>query len=95
MKVHLNELVQINSQLLQAMEKCCSEDVRVHHILGEKSNKLQVSCSKVKGVSPGFCQVAVEERIVRKAGALRERTNEISSKAEKSGKSWINELKDL
>ena len=90
---HLSELVQANSQILQALEKCCNEDVGVHKMLNEKANRLQVSCSKVRNM--GFTNITnsfkLEEKEKRKVGALRDRSNENVHKiAEKSGKSWIN-----
>ena len=88
---HLNELVKSNSQLLQALEECCSEDINVHKILNEKANRLQVSCSNVKNSG-----LRGEIKEAKKAGILREISNSSLNKvAEKSGKSWINDLKDI
>ena len=82
---------------MQALEKCCNEDVGVHQILNEKANRLQISCSKVRntGISK-VLSLKGEEKEKRRAGALRDLSNENLGKVgEKSGKSWINELKDM
>ena len=40
MKIHLNQLIDANSCILEHMEKYCVEDERSHKVLRDKVNRL-------------------------------------------------------
>ena len=93
MKTHLAQLIESNSLLLESMEQFCGEDQRTHKILTSKVKRLEVSCEKVKSVN--------ESKHDKRRNVFKERINESRHDSSdykrvcSTGKSWINELKEL
>lgn len=91
MKIHLNQLIDTNSCILQQMQKYCIEDERVHKVLRDKVGRLQLCYEKVRNMG----------QKKQKSGVIfRDRINDCIMEKEtrmgkSSGKSWINELKDI